>query len=280
MARKRERIALSKSEFERLAQFRYELRRFLRFSEDIARKSGITMTQYLLLLQIQGFPGRDWATVGELAERLCAKHHGVVSLVSRCEALGLVARRAHAGDGRVVEVRLTAQGMRTVERLAWEHRAELISLRGRFVVPAYTLTRTSARGRCSGFDPLQPEGLAAVINQSPDAMIYADHDGTILLCNDAAGRLFGHVPDDIIGSRLDVIIPERFRGAHWRSYRQAVESGVSRYAGRVMTTKALHKSGSNVHVDLSFGLIRDATGVIVGVLATGRATAPRNRLST
>lgn len=126
---------LSKAEFEQLAQFRYELRRFLRFSEDVARTSGVTMTQYLLLLQIQGFPGRAWATVGELAERLQAKHHGAVSLVSRCEALGLVARRASADDARVVEVRLTAKGARLVERLAQRHRAELISLRGRFVVP-------------------------------------------------------------------------------------------------------------------------------------------------
>ena len=126
---------LSKADFEQLARFRYELRRFLRFSEDVARGSGITMTQYLLLLQIQGFPGRDWATVGELAERLQAKPHGVVSLVSRGEALGLVVRRSNADDARVVEVRLTAKGARLVERLAQRHRAELISLRGRFVVP-------------------------------------------------------------------------------------------------------------------------------------------------
>jgi len=141
MKTKRKSRPLSKSEFEQLAQFRYELRRFLRFSEDVARESGITMTQYLLLLQIQGFPGRDWATVGELAERLQAQHHGVVSLVSRCEALGLVTRRAGTNDARVVEVRLAAKGARLVERLAQRHRAELISLRGRFVVPdpeAYT----------------------------------------------------------------------------------------------------------------------------------------------
>lgn len=134
-SRRRSAPPLSKAEFERLAQFRYQLRRFLRFSEDVARRQSLTMTQYLLLLQIRGFPGRDWATVGELAERLQAKPHGVVSLVSRCEALGLVVRRANAEDRRVVEVRLTADGMRLVERLAQQHRAELISLRGRFVVP-------------------------------------------------------------------------------------------------------------------------------------------------
>lgn len=147
MATRRSPRPLSKTEFEQLAQFRYELRRFLRFSEDVARKSGITMTQYLLLLQVRGFPGRDWATVGELAERLQAKHHGVVALVSRCEALGFVTRRASAEDARVVEVRLTAKGERLVEGLAQKHRAELISLRGRFVVPdpeAYRAAATKA----------------------------------------------------------------------------------------------------------------------------------------
>ena len=61
---------LDKSEFEALADFRYRLRRFLRFSELLTRRHGITNLQYLLLLQIKGFPGREWAFVGELAERL------------------------------------------------------------------------------------------------------------------------------------------------------------------------------------------------------------------
>jgi len=130
---------LTKADFEQLAEFRYQLRRFLRFSEDVTRRNGITMTQYLLLLQISGFPGRDWATISELAERLQAKHHGAVSLVSRCEALGLVERRPNADDRRVVEVRLTRAGQHIVARLAQLHRDELASLQGEFVVPAPTL---------------------------------------------------------------------------------------------------------------------------------------------
>lgn len=134
---------MTKADLEQLAEFRYQLRRFLRFSEDITRRNGITMTQYLLLLQISGFPGRDWATIGELAERLQAKHHGVVSLVSRCEALGLVEKRPNAGDRRVVEVRLTREGQRTAARLAQLHRDELASLKGEFVVPAPALKEKS-----------------------------------------------------------------------------------------------------------------------------------------
>lgn len=93
------------------------------------------MLQYLLILQIKGFPGREWATVGELAERLQAKQHGVVSLISRCEAMGLVKRDASISDKRRVEVRLTDKGMGYLERLALLHRAELQSMQGDFIFP-------------------------------------------------------------------------------------------------------------------------------------------------
>lgn len=119
---------LAKAEFEALAEFRYQLRRFLRFSEQVTRESGITPLQYQLMLQIKGFPGRDWATVGELAERLQAQHHGVVALVSRCESLGLVQRRASPSDLRRVEIRLTPEGERATSRLARLHRDELASM--------------------------------------------------------------------------------------------------------------------------------------------------------
>ncbi len=130
---------LSKANYEQLAQFRYQLRRFLRFSEDVTRQQGLTMLQYLLMLQIKGFPGREWATVGELAERLQAKHHGVVSLISRCEEMGLVRRDASISDKRCVEVRLTSKGMGFLERLALLHRAELRSMQGDFVLPDWAM---------------------------------------------------------------------------------------------------------------------------------------------
>ena len=67
---KLETLPLDKHDFEVLADFRYQIRKFLRFSEKVIHEQGITSLQYLLLLQIKGYPGRDWATVGELAERL------------------------------------------------------------------------------------------------------------------------------------------------------------------------------------------------------------------
>ena len=119
--------ALGKKDFETLSEFRYRLRRFLRFSEQITRKNGITPLQYLLLLHIKGFPGRAWATVGELAERLQAQHHGTVALISRCESLGWVERRQGQADRRAVEVHLTSEGERIAEKMVRLHRDELLS---------------------------------------------------------------------------------------------------------------------------------------------------------
>ena len=126
---------MDKLAFETLANFRYEIRKFLRFSENVTRKAGITPLQYLMLLNIKGYPGRDWATVGELAERLQAQHHGVVALVSRCEKQGFVERRRSTEDRRRIEVRLLPKGEEYVERLANAHRVQLIALNGRFSVP-------------------------------------------------------------------------------------------------------------------------------------------------
>ena len=121
--------ALGKDDFERLADFRYRLRKFLRFSEDLAQEHGLTPQQYQVLLQLRGYPGRDWATVAELAERLQTQHHSVVGLISRCEALELVRRSPGRDDKRCVEVSLLAKGEALVQEMARAHRDELLALR-------------------------------------------------------------------------------------------------------------------------------------------------------
>ena len=126
---------LSKKEFETLSHFRFQLRRFLRFSETITHEMGITNLQYLLLLHIKGYQDKGWASISELAERLQSHHHGVVSLVTRCEKLGLVNRQKSESDKRVIEVHLTQMGLKTVEKIARKHRDELLSLQGIFQVP-------------------------------------------------------------------------------------------------------------------------------------------------
>ncbi len=123
---------------------------------------------------------------------------------------------------------------------------------------------------------MQADALAQVFEQAPDAMILSDLDGIIILWNRAAAAMFGHDADAALGHSLDMIIPERFRAAHWTGFRRAVETGVEKYHGQVMTTRAVHADGGKVYVDLSFGMIRDAAGAVCGVLAIARLNIARN----
>lgn len=100
----------------------------MRFSEEVTQRHGITLLQYLLLLQVKGYPGRDWATIAELAERLQAHHHGVVALTSRCEKAGWVVRRPGRDDKRCVEVHLKPKGEKLVQQLALLHKNQLSDL--------------------------------------------------------------------------------------------------------------------------------------------------------
>jgi len=119
--------SLSKEDLEAMSEFRYRLRRFLRFSEEVTHAAGITPLQYQLMLQIRGFPGRSWATVGELAERLQAAPNGTAALVSRCESAGLVIRKPGEEDRRQVRVHLTAKGEQCLLKLAALHKPEIES---------------------------------------------------------------------------------------------------------------------------------------------------------
>ncbi|WP_427913508.1 MarR family winged helix-turn-helix transcriptional regulator [Ramlibacter sp. MMS24-I3-19] len=117
-----------KQEMVARARFRHQLRLFERFTEEACVEAGITMPQYMLLLQVAGRPERDWALIGELAECLVLRHHTAVELTSRCEVAGLVARERDEADQRKVRVRLTPAGRRIVERIARAHSQELQQL--------------------------------------------------------------------------------------------------------------------------------------------------------
>lgn len=125
--------ALTKADYELLAQFRYTLRRFLGFSEAAALARGVTPQQYQVLLAIEGFPGRNWVTIGELAEQMQVAHHSAVGLVDRLEVLRLVRRTTAKADRRRVEVRLTAKGLAVLEKLYRAHRTELHSIGPRLI---------------------------------------------------------------------------------------------------------------------------------------------------
>lgn len=116
---------LSKAEYELLASFRYALRQFLRFSEDAARAVGLEPQQHQALLAVKGFPGRDWVTVGELAEQLQIRHHSAVGLVNRMAANGWLVRMPASEDRRQVHVTLTPEGAALLEQLTTIHKEEL-----------------------------------------------------------------------------------------------------------------------------------------------------------
>jgi DNA-binding MarR family transcriptional regulator len=126
---------LSKADYEALAAVRATLRRFLRVSEENARREGITPQQHQLLLAVKGQPERDWATVGELAEALQIRHHAAVGLVDRCEQAGLVIRAPDSRDRRQVRVGVTVEGEGVLARLAHSNRDELRVLREALHVP-------------------------------------------------------------------------------------------------------------------------------------------------
>lgn len=131
------RRSLAKGDYRRLAHFRYRLRRFLRVSESLCQENGTTPLQYQLLLQVKGASEREWASIGELAEQLQSRHHGVVALVDRCERMGLVERRPGREDRRKVEVHLLPKGERLLERIALLHQSELKLLKEEFELPGW-----------------------------------------------------------------------------------------------------------------------------------------------
>lgn len=120
---------VSQTEYETLAAFRYQLRQFLRFSEKAAQRVGLTPQQHQALLTIKGFPGRDYVTIGELAEWLQVKHHSAVGLVNRLVAQELVMRQSSTEDRRQVYITLTPRGTELLSELTAAHKEEVRRIR-------------------------------------------------------------------------------------------------------------------------------------------------------
>ncbi|HVB98731.1 MAG TPA: MarR family transcriptional regulator [Candidatus Dormibacteraeota bacterium] len=144
--------AVSSATIRELARFRYQLRRFLRFSEKAARQAGLTPQQHQLLLGVAGHTGRGWATISELSEFLQERHNAVVGLVDRAQQAGLVSKELVASDRRLVRVQLTARGRNILNKLSALHRRELARFRllsGLFSPSRRTENglETQARGR-------------------------------------------------------------------------------------------------------------------------------------
>jgi DNA-binding MarR family transcriptional regulator len=118
---------LSHEQYRDLAEFRRQIRRFLHFSEAMAKEHHIEPQQHQLLLAVQGLPDGVKPTIREIASRMFIQHHSAVELVNRLEVTGAIARSPGVEDKREVLIRLTPAGRGVLRRLALAHREELES---------------------------------------------------------------------------------------------------------------------------------------------------------
>ncbi len=118
--------------------------------------------------------------------------------------------------------------------------------------------------------PSELELLRAIVAQAPDAVIFADREGTIRVWNARAEALFGHAADEATGKSLDLIIPPHLRAAHWHGYHRAIAAGRTRSDGKPMLTRATHKDGGKLYVEIAFAIVRGGLHEVLGALATAR----------
>jgi DNA-binding MarR family transcriptional regulator len=145
--------AVSAGELNALVQFRYEIRRFLRFSEDAARAAGLEPQQYVLMLAIRGLTGEEPPTIGAIADQLQIQHHSAVELIDRSVTRGLVRRTRNDADRRQVMIELTAKGDRLLRDLAVHHRDQLSEAAPALVEALNTLMQSvESRGGASKSD--------------------------------------------------------------------------------------------------------------------------------
>lgn len=116
------------------------------------------------------------------------------------------------------------------------------------------------------------------VRHLPEAMIFSDREGIIRAWNPAAEAVFGFSAQDVIGQSLDVIIPENMRAAHWKGFEMAMQKGEvlsSSPAQPSRMTKALHKTGQPLYVDMSFAIVKDSAGNTIGSFAVAREATQR-----
>jgi PAS domain S-box-containing protein len=121
----------------------------------------------------------------------------------------------------------------------------------------------------------ESEIRSLLIEQAPDAVIYADRHGIIREWNSSAFRIFGFTAEEALGKSLDIIVPERFREAHWRGYEKALSEGRTKYSGQALPTRSARKDGSTIYVELTFAVVHDRNASVVGAVAHARDISER-----
>ncbi len=117
---------------------------------------------------------------------------------------------------------------------------------------------------------------AALVAEMPDAVVYADRDGTIRFWNGGAARIFGYTATEAVGRSLDLIIPESLRARHWEGYRQTLASGQTRYgAGDLLAVPALRSDGARISIEFTILPFRGPDGTMSGIAAVMRDVTRR-----
>ena len=119
---------LTKADFEARDRLRFAMRTAIRFGEEIARSGGLTLQQYQAMLAIRGYAGRDFVTVGELADRLQIRPHTTVELVNRLEEAGYVRRQNTDHDRRLVCIYLTDHGCEILDKVCADSTEALLAM--------------------------------------------------------------------------------------------------------------------------------------------------------
>lgn len=114
-----------------------------------------------------------------------------------------------------------------------------------------------------------------IVEEMPEAVIFADRQGAIRLWNRGAEAMFGYSTDEALGRSLDLIIPERLRARHWDGYRQVMATGVSSYGQRLLAVPAMRKDGQRISIEFSIALLKDERGEVAGAAAIVRDVTAR-----
>ena len=114
-----------------------------------------------------------------------------------------------------------------------------------------------------------------IVEQTQEAIIFADCEGLIRLWNTGAETIFGYRAEEVIGQSLDLIIPERLRSRHWEGYRRVMSTGVTQYDRQLLAVPAIRKDGERISLEFTVVLLRAATGNILGVAAILRDVTVR-----
>jgi PAS domain S-box-containing protein len=110
----------------------------------------------------------------------------------------------------------------------------------------------------------------AIVDNVPDAMIFADQKGVIRLWNAGAEALFGYTAKEALGQSLDIIIPENLRGRHWDGYHRVMATGETKYGKDPLAVPGIRKDGTRVSLEFSIAMLRDTGGALLGIAAVLR----------